>query len=95
MTTICGVFLIHWFKDVKFSFAQLLRQTRKPAPSGGEGEGEVIVAQDQLELGTNPPLHLLQNSLNYSAGCCYTDGESVPTKADEQGQPNITYTLPS
>ena len=74
MTTICGVFLIHWFKDVQFSFSQLLQQTKK---SVGEVESGLVTSQEQLEIGVSPPLHLLRNSLSDPSGCCWDGSEAA------------------
>ena len=88
MTTICGVFLIHWFKDVQFSFSQLLQQTRKQA---GEVENGRATPQEQLELGVSPPLHLLRNSLSDPSGCCWDASEDEI----KQEKSSVKYTLPS
>ena len=86
LTVICGVFLIHWFKDVEFSFAQLLKQTKK-----GDTEEGVVLSQEQLELGINPPLHSLRSGLcTYS--CCRED---TMGEQDCDPQLHMTYSLPN
>ena len=90
LTVICGVFLIHWFKDVEFSFTQLLKQTKKQ-PSQGDTEEGIILSQKQLELGVNPPLHSLRSGLS-TYGCCL---EKTMVGQESDQQLHVMYSLPS